>query len=129
MNWRLDTARWAGWTWLVTSILAGVVILGSYLIIGDAGDEWPAQGRGTALQLVGGGALFAAVFPALATQQNKLISLGALVGTAFVYVGTWVILSEQSITWLRLIMLVTVPTTLIVTWIAAIANLFRELLP
>ena len=129
MIWHPDTAKWAGWTWLVTSILAGAVILGSYLVTGDVGDEWPASGRGTALQLVGGGALFAAVFPALATQQNRLISWGALVGTAFVYVGTGIILSEQSITWLRLIMLITVPTTLIVTWGVAIANLFRELLP
>ena len=113
---------------LATSILAGSLILGSYLLVGT-GYDWLTPGRGTALQLVGGGALFAAVFPALTTQQNKLISLGALFGKAFVYVGTWVILSEQSITWLRLIMLITVPTTLIVTWLAAIANLFRELLP
>ena len=37
MNWHLDTARWAGWTWLATSILAGAVILGSYFIIGGVG--------------------------------------------------------------------------------------------
>ena len=37
MIWHPNTAKWAGWTWLVTSILAGAVILGSYLIIGDAG--------------------------------------------------------------------------------------------
>ena len=128
MNWHVDTARWAGWTWLATSILAGSLILGSYLLVGT-GYDWLAPGRGTGLQLVGGGALFAAVFPALTTQQNRLISWGALVGTAFVYVGTWIILREQNIFLLALIMFVTVQTTLIVTWLAAIANLFRELLP
>ena len=129
MIWHPDTAKLAGWTWLVTSILAGAVILGSYLVVGDVGDEWPATGRGTALQLVGGGALFAAVFPALSAQQNRLISLGALVGTAFVYVGTSVILREQNIFLLALIMVITVYTTLMVICVVAIANLFRELLP
>ena len=128
MNWHVDTARWAGWTWLATSILAGSLILGSYLLVGTA-YGWLTPGRGTGLQLVGGGALFAAVFPALTTQQNKLISLGALVGTAFVYVGTWIILREQNISLLALIMFITVQTTLIVTGVVAIANLFRELLP
>lgn len=128
MNWHLDTARWAGWTWLATSILAGSLILGSYLLVGT-GYDWLTPGRGTGLQLVGGGALFAAVFPALTTQQNRLISWGALVGTAFVYIGTWIILREQNIFLLALIMFVTVPTTLIVAWLAAIANLFREMLP
>ena len=128
MIWHPNTAKWAGWTWLVTSVLAGAVILGSYLPE-NAGYHWLAPGRGTGLQLVGGGALFAAVFPALPTQQNRLISLGALVGTAFVYVGTWVILREQNIFLLALIMVITVYTTLMVICVVAIANLFRELLP
>ena len=128
MIWHPNTAKWAGWTWLVTSILAGAVILGSYLPE-STGYYWLAPGRGTGLQLVGGGALFAAVFPALPAQQNRLISLGALVGTAFVYVGTWVILREQNIFLLALIMVITVYTTLMVICVVAIANLFRELLP
>ena len=123
-----NIAQWAGWTWLATSILAGAIILASYLIDSPA-YYWLTPGHGTGLQLVGGGALFAAVFPALPTHQNRLISLGALVGTVFVYVGTWVILHEQNLFLLTLIMIITVPTTLIVALTAAVTNLFREFLP
>ena len=130
MIWRpyIKTAWWAGWTWLATSVLAGAALLGSFFT-GDEAFAWLVPGRGTALQFVGGGAFFAAVLPAFATRQRSLISWGALVGAAFVYVGTGIILNEQNPFLLMLIVLLTLYTTLMVGCIAIVANLLREWLP
>lgn len=122
----VDLAWWSGWAWLAASVLAGVVILAASLAANDQVD-WLKQGRGTALQFVGGGAFFAAIFPAFATRQFRLMSWGALAGATFVYLGTAIILREENPFLLAVIIYITVIPTLMVSSMVLAANLLRDL--
>ena len=121
-----DLAWWSGWTWLAVSVLAGTAILVAHM----AGNEvfpWLKHGHGTALQFIGGGAFFAAIFPAFASRQYKLMSWGALAGATFVYLGTAIILREQNPILLAMIIYITVIPTLMVASMVLAANLLRDL--
>ncbi len=122
----VELAWWIGWTWLAASVLVGCLILAAPLA-GPESSEWLNSGRGTAMQFVGGGAFFAAVFPAFATRQYRLMTWGALVGAAFVYVGTALILREQNPILLALIIYLTIIPALVAATMVLWANLLREL--
>ena len=122
----VELAWWAGWTWLAASVLVGCLVLAAPLS-GPESSEWLKPGRGAALQFVGGGAFFAAVFPAFATRQYRLMSWGTLAGAAFVYMGTALILREQNPILLAVVIYLTIIPTLMMATMILSANLLREL--
>ena len=79
------------------------------------------------MQFVGGGAFFAAIFPAFATRQFRLMSWGALAGATFVYLGTAIILREENPFLLAVIIYITVIPTLMISSMVLAANLLRDL--
>ena len=118
--------RFLGWAWVACLSIAGAIVLAGPFVPGVP-PEWFSKGQGVALQLIGAGILFAAVFSTLAKDFTSLIGVAGVLTAIFGYVGTMLILADENPTLLVFVFLLTVYPALISSAILMLAFLMGDI--
>ena len=116
------------WKLLGSVWVVGLTLLGVALVVAARFgiDETFAfdTGLGTALLLVAASILFAAVFPALRTNDNLLVTLAATLTAVFGYAGTLIILFDEDV----LLFLIVLIYTFYLAFIALVLTVFFRII-
>ncbi len=117
--------RLLGWLWVVVQSLAGCALLLAPLVSGIPA-EWFRPGQGTALLLIAASILFAAVFPTLLTNPNRLVPTASVLTAVFGYSGTILILRNENEALLALLLGATFYLTLLGFGLIVLARLIAS---
>ncbi len=85
------------------------------------------RGQGTALLLIAASILFAAVFPTLGTNENRLVAAASVLTAMFGYAGTLIILEGENPFLLAIVIVFTFYLALIAFALVGIVRLIRRI--
>ena len=115
-----------GWIWVLGLTALGIGVLFAPLTSVTIASEFQ-RGQGTALLLIAASILFAAVFPTLGTNENRLVAAASVLTAMFGYAGTLIILEGENPFLLAIVIVFTFYLALIAFALVGIVRLIRRI--